>query len=106
MVGNGSSDDDDEDRTPVIHAIADPRNREMLTYVGNYLLESKEHTLRVEALYADIRQLPYLAHSVWAVKVLDLFEKHYSAMGENLDDLRDYVRKSAGPPPEAPFSDT
>jgi class 3 adenylate cyclase len=104
MAGNGSSDGGDhddktgveeEDLTPVIVSIGDYRNREMLAIFGNYLLESKEHTLRLETLYADLRQLPYLAHHVWAVKVLDLFEKHQEAMAENLEDLRAYVKKGA-----------
>jgi hypothetical protein len=105
MAGNGSSDGDDhnngetafedEDLTPVIVSIGDFRNREMLAIVGNYLLESKEHTLRLEELYNDLRQLPYLAHYSWGVKVLDLFERHQKAMFENLEDLREYVKKGA-----------
>jgi hypothetical protein len=103
MAGNGSTDGgdhdktaiEDEDLTPVITSIGDFRNRQLLAVLGNYLLESKEHTLRLESLYADLRQLPYLAHHVWAVKVLDLFEKHQEAMADNLDDLREYVKKGA-----------
>lgn len=106
MAGNGSADGDDhddkkgtaveaDDLTPVIVSIGDYRNRELLAVLGNYLLESKEHTLRLEGLYGDLRQLPYQAHQVWAVKVLDLFEKHQEAMAENLEDLRAYVKKGA-----------
>jgi hypothetical protein len=104
MAGNDSADGDDDkpltaleddDLTPVIVSIGDFRNREMLAILGNYLMESKEHTLRLETLYADLRQLPYLAHQVWAVKVLDLFERHHQAMSESLEDLKKYVKKGA-----------
>jgi hypothetical protein len=105
MAGNGSSDDDDhsngetafedEDLTPVIVSIGDFRNREILAILGNYLMESKEQALRMEELYSDLRQLPYPAHQTWAVKVLDLFESRQKAMCENLEDLREYVKKGA-----------
>jgi hypothetical protein len=95
--GNGSDNEqlDDEDRTPTVTSIGDPRNREMLAILSNYVLEAKEHFRRLEDLYADLRQLPYMAHNIWAVKVLEIFEKHQDASAGNLKDLRDYVRKGS-----------
>lgn len=86
MSNNGRSDDD---ITPVPQtAIKNPDNRELVTFLGNLLLESRQHTIELKGLYEMFRELvteapPKLRHAV-----IDTQEKHISRVSDFLDDMK------------------
>ncbi len=82
----------DEETTPVVQTIGHPKNRPLLSFLGDYVFEMKEHSRRVESLYQEVRLLHFPAPQPFAMKTLDEFERHHKADEGNLEHLREYIR--------------
>jgi lipopolysaccharide biosynthesis regulator YciM len=75
-------------------------NRELLACIANHLMEAREHSTRVRALYRILRDLPYEAHGHHAELFLQEQERHHKRDGELLEQLRRQLRMTnEGPQP-------
>lgn len=79
----------DDDATPTIGTPMGNRdNYPLLQVLGNYCLEAKEHSMRIESLYAGIRQLPDPAAPRWIADLQTEMERHHEHDGDNLEKLK------------------
>ena len=96
--GNGglkddSNHDDDDDR-PTSSAIGHRENRRMLSILADYLTEAKTHSTRLETLYNALKEMTVPVSPVWTGTLLNEFERHHEAEGQNLSTLRAYMQNS------------
>ncbi len=74
---NGNNDFDDS--TPTVVVIGHVDNKPLLALVGDYMLETKEHARRLEALYFELRALEAPAPPGFSARTLAEFERHHEA---------------------------
>lgn len=97
MGTNGNGDSDDDEAEEIRQNFGHQANYGLLRIMANYVIEARHHTVRLRSLYDELRMLPFPAEGAWGEKVLAEEERHYKAAGDNLDELKRYVRKDPTP---------
>lgn len=85
--GNGF---DDETPTEGI-AIGHPDNREVLAFLGNDVLELKEHTRVIQTLYEAMRGFHFPIGLRMQAQIVEEYERHHEANTVNLALLKSVV---------------
>lgn len=87
---NGHEDDDENgewnDRTPTL--VGHLENRPILKIIGNLRIEAKHHTEKLDALYKTLRASAVPAPQHWAQELLAELDRHHTADGEQIEELR------------------
>jgi hypothetical protein len=87
------SSDNGEETPPLgTPTLRNEQNLPVLQVIGNYLLESKQHAIRLEHIYDSLRDMDRPVTKLWSEKLLDEFERHHEADGRNLEALRQFVK--------------
>jgi hypothetical protein len=89
---NGDRSNPDDEVTPTVNVIGHRENRRMLSILANYWTEAKIHSARLEDLYVGLKEMKVPASPVWTGNLLNEFERHHTAEGENLVTLRAYLQ--------------
>lgn len=89
MAKNNGMDESSDDITPSSGTpIGHQGNRELLTVLGNYRLEAKEHSRKLDTLYEGIISIQWPAPPRWISDLQEELERHHDKDGENLTQLK------------------
>ena len=77
--------------TPAPVAVGCDGNRELLAAVCNLLMEAREHTRGLEALYYSLRELKDAAPKSWGHRLVEEFRRHEEQTARNLVGLQALV---------------
>jgi hypothetical protein len=77
----------DED-TPVMTSIKNEENRGLAAAVADLVLEARQHTIGLRALYVEICQMQDVVPRLWWVKLIEEQERHVTRSEEQLTGLR------------------
>ena len=84
---NGS--DIDPDKTPAPERIIqNPMNRELVTILGNLVVEAKQHHLGLHSLYLMARDWAGVVPRQWGTQLLDEEERHIARETEHVTGLK------------------
>jgi len=82
-IGNG------EGKTPAPErVIQNPENREIVTFLGNLVVEAKQHAIGLHTLYERIRDLPGPVPKLWVYDLVDEQERHIRRVTGHLEGMR------------------
>lgn len=91
-VGNRFNGLDDETPTEGV-PIGHPDNREALAFLGNDVIELREHTRVIQTLYEAIRAIQFPIGVHMASQLIGEYERHHAANAQNLVTLRSIAAK-------------
>jgi hypothetical protein len=87
--------DTNEETTPVVQTIGHPGNVRLLSIIGDYIFETREHFRRLEVIYSDLRNMTWPAPQIIGSRLLTEFERHNLSDTENIESLRKFVQQSS-----------
>lgn len=87
MAANG----DPEETPQPERIIANPQNREIVTILGNLVIEARQHTLGLRALYDMARDWSGVVPRAWGYKLIEEEERHVERSTAQLIALRAVV---------------
>lgn len=80
---------EDPDKTPQPERIIqNPLNRELVTIMGNMVVEAKHHHLGLQSLYEMARDWAGVVPRKWGAQLLDEKERHISREIEQVSGLK------------------
>lgn len=83
MSNNGRED------TPLPEkVIAHPENREVVTFLGNLVVEAKQHAITLLAMYEMVRDLPGAVPRRVVYELIDEQERHINRVSAHLAGVR------------------
>ena len=86
MSAQGS--DSDENITPVTTPIKNPENRGLAAVVADLVLEARQHTVGLRALYAQICLMDGAVPRSWGIQLIEEKERHLERETQQLESLR------------------
>lgn len=84
MAGNSDSDETPEPE----RIIQNPANREIVTLLGNMVMEARQHTIGLRALYEMMKEWGGIVPRPWMYKLVEEEERHIARADANLSALR------------------
>jgi hypothetical protein len=79
---------DDENVTPVTTPIKHPENRGLAAVVADFVVEARQHTIGLRALYVQICQAENVVPRSWGLQLLEEKERHITCEQQQVTSLR------------------
>lgn len=80
------------DSTPVPEIIVkNPSNKELITFLANSIIETRQHTLELRGLYDMLRDFTMPVPKSWAHKLADSQEAHIERATQSLAALKSAI---------------